>query len=119
MASLKTKARAAQFDSLRITNAITGNLTLYSVSATGYSLIATITSAWFAQHETDRIDGTQFLAVRIVETDTNLGIMTATVVRTIAAVGINGLRYKNNSKINPLEDPRLWLLRCEPTGETA
>src|SRR5262245_45360738 len=118
-ASLKTKARAAQFDSLRSTTGITGNLTLYSVSATGYPLIATLSAGWYAQHETNQIDGTQCLAVRVAETDANLGIMTATVVKTIAAIGINSLRHKVNSKVDPLEDPRLWLLRCEPTGESS
>lgn len=117
MASLKTQTRAAQFNSMRQTEGITGELALYAVSATGYSLLALISDGWFAQKETDRVDGTQFLAVRIAETDANLALLTESVVRTVASVGIGSRRYKNNSKVDPLEDPRLWLLKCEPTGE--
>ena len=116
MASLLTNLRANQLNSLRTTQGIPGSLSLHSVSATGYTEIATIESGWFAQRETDQIDGTQFLAARIVETDINLELLTAA-AQTVAAIAFNGFRYKCNSTIAPLEEPRVWMLRCEPTGE--
>lgn len=117
MATLKTDARAANFDALRLSQAITGNLTLYAASATGYTLLATITASWFPQIEEDRIDGTQFLAVRVVETDANLALITGAINERIAAVGFMSKRYKVRAKHDPLEDPRLWKFQCDPTGE--
>lgn len=117
-ATLKTDLRAAEFDSLRITEGISGNLTLYKVTSTGYTLLDTISAGWFAQRERDQIEGTQFLAVRVVETDANLAKITATVDDQVAAVGIMSKRYKLKSKVDPFDDPRLWLFQCDPTGET-
>jgi hypothetical protein len=117
MASIKTNLRASQYDSLRESCGITGNLTLYRATATGYTLLTTVTAGWFSQRERDQIEGTQFLAVRIAETDANLAQMISTVVKGVAAVGIMSLRYKTKAKVDPMEDPRLWLFQCDPTGE--
>lgn len=118
MASLKTGLRAAQFDYLRTSEAITGNLTLYQATATGYTLLATISDGWFAQRERDQIEGTQFYAVRVAETDANLALITSTVNKRIAACGVMGFRYKVKSKVDPTEDPRVWIFQCDPIGET-
>ena len=118
MATIKTDLRALQFDSLRTTEAITGNLTLYQATATGYTLLDTITGGWFAQREKDLVDGAQYFAVRVAETDANLALITSTVNKRIAACGVMGLRYKVKVKVDPTEDPRVWIFQCDPTGET-
>lgn len=117
MATLKTDLRAAQFDSLRTSEGITGSLTLYRATATGYALLATLTAGWFAQREADQLEGAQYMVIRIAETDANLALITSTINKGIAAAGVMNNRYKIKGKIDPAEDPRVWILRCDPTGE--
>lgn len=118
MASLKTDLRALEFDSLRTSEGVTGNLTLYQATATGYTLLATISGGWFAQRERDQIEGMQFLAVRVAETSTNLALITSSIEDKSASVGIMSKRYKLKSLLPPMDDPRLWLFQCDPTGES-
>lgn len=117
-ASLKTVLRAGQFDSLRESEAITGSLTLYRATATGYTLLATIETGWFGQRERNETTGEQFMAVRIAETDENFELITSTINLGIAAIGMMSRRYKARGKIDPMEDPRVWIIQCDPTGET-
>lgn len=119
MATTRTDLRAAQYDFLRITEGITGNLVLASATATGYTSLATITAGWFAQTEEDRIDGTQYLAIRIAETDANLALITSTISNQVAALTMMSRRYKLRAKHDPMEDPRVWKFQCDPTGEAA
>lgn len=117
MATLKTDLRAAQFDSLRTSEGITGNLTLYRATSTAYTLLATISAGWFAQRERDQLDGAQYMVIRIAGTTANLALITSTVNSGIASAGFMSNRYKVKGKIDPTEDPRVWILQCDPTGE--
>lgn len=118
MATLKTDLRAAQFDWLRTSEGITGSLVLYRATVTGYTTLATISAGWFGQRERDQLDGAQFFVVRIAETTANLTLITSTINDGVAAAGVMGLRYKVKGKIDPIEDPRVWIFQCDPTGET-
>lgn len=116
MATLKANLRAAQFDSLRRTEGISGDLALYQATATDYTALAVITGGWFVQRERDAISGDQFLAVRVVMTDANAALLATTSTQMAAAV-IMGSRYKIKAKVAPLGDPAIWMLQCDPTGE--
>ena len=118
MASLKTDLRAEQFNALRESQGITGNLSLYGATAIGYERLAIVLDGWFAQRERDQLDGAQFMAVRIAETDANLVLVTSDVSKGIAAAEYMGSRYKVKGKIDPIEDPRIWIFQCDPTGES-
>lgn len=119
MGTLKTGLRAAQYDSLRASEGITGDLIIQKATATGYDSFVPITRGWFAQRERDQISGDQFLAVRVVMTDPNVELLTATITNAMSACAVQGLRYKIKSKVAPLGDPAVWTLLCDPTGETA
>lgn len=119
MGTLKTGLRAAQYDSLRRSTGIIGDLTIHKAIATGYESQVTITAGWFAQRERDNISGEQFLAVRIVMTNQNVELLTTGITNAMAACAVQGLRYKIKSKVAPLGDPGVWTLLCDPTGEAA
>lgn len=119
-ASLDTLDEAAQYDAERTMAGFPNELFLYGATPeTGLQALTAnpISSGWFPQRERDQIEGTQFLAVRIAETDENLAVLTPLIMSQVAALGIAGLRYKIKDKIDPFEEPRVWMMKCSPTGE--
>lgn len=117
-ATLETNLRAAQFDAMRQVQGLPAELKLYSTSPeSGYRAPITISAGWTAAREKDTLDGTQFYAVRIAETDANLAILTEAVVRKLSAIGIGNLRHIKKDLIYPFENPRVWIIHAEPMGE--
>ena len=117
-ASLRTQLRAAQYDQQRLESGIEDNLFLCAATpSNGTEPIAEIDSGWSIQKEEDRIAGTQFIAVRIVETDVNQEKLTASIMRKVCSLLIGQRRYNIDNKVDPFEEPRMWLIQCNPTGE--
>jgi hypothetical protein len=119
-ASLKTQLRAVQYDSLRASEGITGNLTLYKTGANGYELLSTITTGWFAQRERDSFEGVEYMTVRIEMTDENdflLNVFAVDVTNYVSAVGFMGRVFAVRQRAVPFGDPAEWVFRCDPTGE--
>lgn len=117
-ASLTTQVRAAQWDSLRESQGVTGNLTLYKTDTNGYTLLATITSGWWTQDERDTIEGTRTKVVKVALTDENAAVLIPAVTGHVSAVTFMGLRFAVHHRAAPFGDPSQWVFRCDPTGET-
>jgi hypothetical protein len=116
-ATLKTQLRAVQFDALRSSEGITGDLTLYKTGTAGYELLATIQSGWFAQRERDSFEGLEFMTVRVEMTDDNGNILSADVTTYVSTVAFMGRRFAVKQRAVPFGDPAEWVFRCDPTGE--
>ena len=117
-ASLDTLNEAAQYDAERAMAGIPDQLVLYKTTPeSGYEATASILSGWFPQVEEDRIEGRQYLAVRIAETDENYAVLTPTIVSQLSGLVINNLFYMFQDKRDPFGEPRVWLIKVAPTGE--
>lgn len=118
MDSLRIALRAAQYDHYRLEKGIVGDLVICGITPSdGNGELGVITASWKPQLEKDRIDGTQYFAVRIVETEANAVILLPALVRKISSVIFMGKRHKTHAKVDPFAEPREWLLQCNPTGE--
>lgn len=117
-ASMLTKLRADNYDALRGSRGITGNLTLYKTTPlSGHILLATISEGWFAERERDSAMDIEFLAIRLEITDANDEVLTDDVNGYLSALGIMGRLFVIQSRVAPFGDPSEWVYRCDPTGE--
>lgn len=113
-----TKLRASNYDALRLSRGLTGDLTFYKTpSSTGRTLLTTISEGWFAERERDAALDQEVLIVRLEATDKNAAKLTATVTDYMTALGFMGRVFAIHQRTEPLGDPAEWTFRCDSTGE--
>lgn len=109
-ASLSTKLRAANYDSLRRSGGLSGDLVLRDDDA---AIVATITEGWNAVQASFEDLGGQILSVRIADLDE---------ADYSAAVFFDwgGYRYEREGfATKPTTNPKEWIWRVRPVGAVA
>lgn len=102
---LTTSLRAAQYDALRESLGIAGNLKLYDDDGGD---IATVTSGWFPAQSSGEETGERGLSLRVVsQTDYSQAVF----------FGFEGRRYERQNHANPpIGNAGEWIWTLKPVG---
>lgn len=84
------------------------------IPTTGYATFDAISKGWFGKKVTSAALGAEFFEVRIAENGTDLS---PTFRERITHLKIGSYYYKVSGVDNPKQIPKVWVIRCNPTGE--
>jgi hypothetical protein len=83
--------------------------------AGGYAKVGTLSQGWNSRRVTRKALGQEFFEVKFADVANTLTALVDTTVPT--HVHIDGLMFEISAIARPVKATRVWLFRCQPTGE--